>query len=217
MCHCGGRPGSPPDRRSIRSVGERGPSISRPTSPSSKRFSRGSPPRKTAADGAPIRSSARCPAPPGSGGHTCTQTIIFGSSAAEDGVMQPPIHRWDVFAPRACVHVVHGMAEHGARYERFGRALNTADISVWAHDHRGHGANPTPGLMGHFADANGWRAVLDDVRAVSREMARTFPGVPLLLFAHSMGSFMAHQLIAEDAAPYGGLVLSGTNGAPDVT
>jgi alpha-beta hydrolase superfamily lysophospholipase len=105
------------------------------------------------------------------------------------------------------------MAEHGARYERFGRALNTAGISVWAHDHRGHGANPTPGLMGHFADAGGWRAVLDDVRAVSQEMAQTFPGVPLLLFAHSMGSFMAQQLIAEDSTPYAGVVLSGSNGA----
>ena len=129
--------------------------------------------------------------------------------------MLPPIHRWDLVPlPRAAVHVVHGMAEHGARYARFSRALNEAGLNVWAHDHRGHGANTAAGLRGHFADAEGWRAVLDDVHAVSMEMERTFPRVPLVLFAHSMGSFMAQALIGERGPSYCGVVLSGTNGPP---
>src|SRR4051812_38445302 len=127
--------------------------------------------------------------------------------------MLPPIHRWDLVAqPRASVHIVHGMAEHAARYARFARALNDGGFNVWAHDGRGHGTNPAPGIPGHFADSNGWMAVLDDLRAVSREMALTFPGVPLVLFAHSMGSFMAQAVMADPHTPYRGIVLSGTNG-----
>jgi len=129
----------------------------------------------------------------------------------------PPTHRWDaVPSPRAGVHIAHGMAEHGARYERFARALNAAGFAVWAHDHRGHGINPTPGIPGHFADTDGWRAVLQDVRDVSAEMARTFQGIPLVLFAHSMGSFMAQALLPDLGGTHAGVVLAGTNGPPGV-
>jgi alpha-beta hydrolase superfamily lysophospholipase len=129
--------------------------------------------------------------------------------------MLPPIHRWDpVEKPRASVHIVHGMVEHAARYGRFARALNGAGVNVWGHDARGHGTNPAPGIPGHFADSNGWTAVLDDIRAVSREMAATFPAVPLVLFAHSMGSFMAQAVMGDRNGPYAGIVLSGTNGPP---
>jgi alpha-beta hydrolase superfamily lysophospholipase len=129
--------------------------------------------------------------------------------------MLPPIHRWDhVEQPRASVHIVHGMVEHAGRYARFARALTGAGFNVWAHDGRGHGTNPTPGIPGHFADSNGWTAVLDDVRDVSKEMAATFAGVPLVLFAHSMGSFMAQAVMADQDERYRGVVLSGTNGPP---
>jgi alpha-beta hydrolase superfamily lysophospholipase len=108
------------------------------------------------------------------------------------------------------------MAEHGARYARFARALNAAGFAVWAHDHRGHGINPTPGIQGHFADSGGWRAVLQDVQDVSSEMARALPGIPLVLFAHSMGSFMAQALLPDLGRTHAGVVLAGTNGPPGV-
>jgi alpha-beta hydrolase superfamily lysophospholipase len=130
----------------------------------------------------------------------------------------PPIRRWDsVIDPRACVHIVHGMSEHGERYARLAGALNAAGFAVWAHDHRGHGVNPVPGLHGHFAanDAeNGWKALVRDAGDVSAEMQRQFPGVPLFLFAHSMGSFAGQTLLADRPSLYRGVVLCGTNGPP---
>ena len=128
----------------------------------------------------------------------------------------PPTHRWDdVARPRALVHIVHGMSEHGARYARLAAALNHAGYVVWAHDHRGHGLNPTPPVgLGHFADADGWRAIVDDTWAVSSGLQAAYPALPLALFAHSMGSFVGQTLIGEHGAAYRAVVLSGSNGPP---
>jgi alpha-beta hydrolase superfamily lysophospholipase len=108
------------------------------------------------------------------------------------------------------------MVEHGIRYERLAVTLNCRNFSVWAHDHRGHGWNPHPEVgLGHFADAGGWRLLIDDAWEVSQLMMQTYPGVPLVLFAHSMGSFIAQALMAEHGDAYAGVVLAGTNGPPD--
>ena len=130
----------------------------------------------------------------------------------------PHIHRWPVDRPRLLVHILHGMAEHGARYARLARELNTHGIAVWAHDHRGHGLTATSagGLLGHFADSNGYRLVVDDAWSVSREMAASHPSVPIVLFAHSMGSFVGQTLLGERGDAYRAVVLSGTDGAPDL-
>ncbi len=130
----------------------------------------------------------------------------------------PPVHRWDdIGGVRLAVHALHGMAEHGGRYGRLASGLNQAGIAVWAHDHRGHGLNPTPPVgLGHFADKDGWRALLDDAYAVSEAMKASLPGVPLVLFAHSMGSFVAQALMAERGNAYSAVVLSGTGGPPDL-
>lgn len=128
----------------------------------------------------------------------------------------PPIHRWDdVAGPRAAVHVVHGMSEHGARYAGFAAALNRAGYVVWAHDHRGHGRNPTPPVgLGHFADRDGWRAIVEDTWAVSNALQAAHPNLPLVLFAHSMGSFVGQTLVGEHGEGYDAVILSGSNGPP---
>jgi len=129
----------------------------------------------------------------------------------------PPTHRWDVIRSRALVHVVHGMGEHGGRYGRLAAALNAVGYAVWAHDHRGHGRNTTPPVgLGHFADADGWRAVVDDTWGVSTALQATEPSLPLILFAHSMGSFIAQTLIGEHGSAYRAVVLCGTNGPAGV-
>ena len=40
---------------------------------------------------------------------------------------------------RAVVVLSHGMAEHSARYDRFGCVLAENGIALYAEDHRGHG------------------------------------------------------------------------------
>ena len=50
------------------------------------------------------------------------------------------VHEWtDVERPKGIVQIIHGMVEHGKRYEKFARFLNEYGYIVVADDHRGHG------------------------------------------------------------------------------
>lgn len=128
------------------------------------------------------------------------------------GAAQVFVYRWlpdaDV-ATRGVVQISHGMAEHAARYKGFAEALTAAGFAVYAHDHRGHGRTAGDvSKRGHFADRDGWRAVLDDLYAVAARAAEENPGAPLVLFAHSMGSFIAQQAMFERASLWKGVALS---------
>ena len=116
-------------------------------------------------------------------------------------------------APRACVQIVHGMAEHGGRYARFATALNKAGFAVFAHDLPGHGRTArAPDELGHFADEHGWRLALQSIRAVQVDIREKFPGVPLILFGHSMGALLSQDYIVHHGRDIHACVLSSTTG-----
>ena len=125
----------------------------------------------------------------------------------------PPINKWPAQNAIGAVHIIHGMAEHPGRYADFAASLNAAGFTVWAHHQRGHGDNPLPGILGHFADHDGWRLLIDDAWAVSNQLKHE-TGLPLVMFAHSMGSFVGQGVIAEHGASYHGVIFTGTNGPP---
>lgn len=114
-------------------------------------------------------------------------------------------------SPKAVVLVVHGMSEHSARYEEFAQVLCTQGYAVFAHDQRGHGQTGLRATLGHFADTDGWELVVQDVESVRKEIIRTYPGVPVLLFAHSMGSFIAQSYLIEHSKHLAGAMLCGSN------
>lgn len=118
-------------------------------------------------------------------------------------------------APRAVVVIAHGMAEYAARYARFAAALNAAGFAVYAFDHRGHGFTaPSVRELGHFADRDGWNRMATDLAAAAELAMQRHPGRPLLLFGHSMGSFLAQQFLYEHGRLLAGCVLCASNGKP---
>lgn len=94
--------------------------------------------------------------------------------------------------PRGVVQINHGLAEHAARYGRFARFLAGRGFAVYAHDHRGHGFTSAPDApRGQFAPKGGIGRVIADMRAVRDHAAARHPGLPVVLFGHSMGGLVA--------------------------
>lgn len=113
---------------------------------------------------------------------------------------------------KAVVHLLHGMAEHSKRYDRFARLLNKQDIAVYAQDHRGHGMTATESgeTLGWFAEEHGWMRVAQDSMELSAFIAAEHPKTPLFLMGHSMGSFLARTIIADSPDLYDGVIIMGT-------
>lgn len=125
------------------------------------------------------------------------------------------LHRWSAEPPRALLLIVHGMAEHGGRYARFAERLGATGIQTYAYDQRGHGLTCSAETeRGHFADRNGWDALLRDLREVCHHLRREHPGLPLFLFAHSMGSFLALNYLLHHSCSLQGVILSGSGWQP---
>ena len=98
--------------------------------------------------------------------------------------------------PRAVVQINHGLAEHAARYARFADFLGQRGFHVYAHDHRGHGATKAPDApLGKFADVDGIAKVIADVDAVHDLIAVENPGLPVIVFGHSLGASVALNFV----------------------
>ena len=118
--------------------------------------------------------------------------------------------------PRGVVQLVHGMSEHIGRYDEFARFLAMRGYVVCGHDHIGHGRTAAPADLGHIPLAAGKEALIADVHAL-REIVEEYldaPGVPYVLFGHSMGSFIAYCYLARHGARLAGAVLCGTGRLP---
>lgn len=112
--------------------------------------------------------------------------------------------------PRAVVLIAHGAAEHGLRYARLAAALNAAGYAAVAIDHRGHGASGQRATLGVFAASDGWNRAVADLQQLVEHVHTQHPGVPVVLFGHSMGSLMAQQFLAEHGGMLAAAVLSGS-------
>jgi alpha-beta hydrolase superfamily lysophospholipase len=127
----------------------------------------------------------------------------------DDGVALARYH-WPVEQPRCQVVISHGMSEHAGRYDDFARFLNEHGCEVWALDHRGHGQSVGNGVRGHFADQGGWSRVVDDMAALLEHAHAAHPSAKVVLFGHSMGSFVARATYLKRPGLVDGMVLSAT-------
>ena len=91
-------------------------------------------------------------------------------------------YHWPVDNPDYVVCLIHGIGEYAGRYERVTAAMNENNIAVVSMDLRGHGL--TFGKRGHCAPR---KEVLSDIDALIEYAQEQYPGVPLILYGHSMG------------------------------
>lgn len=123
-------------------------------------------------------------------------------------------HHWAATAPRGVVQIVHGLGEYAERYEGLAGRLVAAGYSVYAHDHRGHGRTGLEQWDGDRTKLGrpgprGVRGAIAAVREFSALVREREPGLPLVLLGHSLGAIFAQIVLADHAADYDAVVLSG--------
>ena len=114
--------------------------------------------------------------------------------------------------PRGLVQIAHGMAEYKERYLPFLQALTQAGYACLIGDHRGHGATArSVEDLGWFGEA-GAEALVEDMHQLTGLFKRRFPGLPLCLFGHSMGSLAARAYARKYDGELSALVVCGCPG-----
>ena len=117
-------------------------------------------------------------------------------------------------APKAILQIVHGMAEYADRYDKFARWFAERGVAVYGNDHLGHGQSVNDEYpLGYFGTKNENAAVfVDDAKALTDIAKKENPDVPVVLFGHSMGSFVARLYLAKYGEGLKAAVICGTAG-----
>ncbi len=121
------------------------------------------------------------------------------------------VYVWDnVKEPKGIVQIFHGMAEHAGRYEEFAKFLNKNGYIAVANDQRAFGKT-AGGLenLGKYDGSNIFFDSMHDGMSLSKKL-RTEYNLPIFLFGHSYGSFLAQGVI-ELATPPAGVILCGSS------
>lgn len=105
--------------------------------------------------------------------------------------------------PRAVLGIVHGYADHAARYTHVMDALAERGIGSVAIDLRGHGrATGARGYCTRFDE------FLDDVGELVRLVGDKGQGAPPFLLGHSFGGLVAATSVLDASRPWRGVLLS---------
>ncbi|MFU0792098.1 MAG: alpha/beta hydrolase [Virgibacillus proomii] len=127
------------------------------------------------------------------------------------------VKKWELpsVKAKAVIQIAHGMMEHIERYDNFATYLTSHGFIVYGNDHRGHGeTGKRQGMLGYFADQNGFFRAVDDFLNISKQIKKKHPELPLYLFGHSMGSFIVRSYIQTHSNLIAGAILSGTGYFP---
>ena len=138
-----------------------------------------------------------------------------GTFPSSDGHSQAACYYYEpeTGKPQAVIQISHGMCEYMERYEDFAAYLCGKGFAICGNDHLGHGRTAAaPEELGYFSAGNGPDFLTGDLARMS-ELAHTrYPNLPLFLFGHSMGSFIARLYLPKYADFLNGAIICGTSG-----
>lgn len=114
---------------------------------------------------------------------------------------------------RGVVQLSHGMIDHVGRYRLLAEYLTSHGFVFAGNDHLGHGKTAARSEdYGFFAERDGVLAVLRDLHTMNKRLRAEFPGVPLFLIGHSMGSFLSRLYVERHPHSISGHIIHGTGG-----
>ncbi|MDR0909537.1 MAG: lysophospholipase [Spirochaetaceae bacterium] len=147
-------------------------------------------------------------------------TYINKTFPSSEGHCEITYAKWadDAAQPRGLLVIAHGMAEYIDRYDAFARFMAENGFAVYGEDHLGHGKTCPQGtkdeyrLRGHFGKKDGRYNLVEDMRKLCMIAREDYPGIPLILMGHSMGSFIARLFTMRYSKELDGAIFMGTAG-----
>ncbi len=105
---------------------------------------------------------------------------------------------------------VHGMSEHIGRYKELAQMLLSHDIAFFGADNLAHGKTAEEGKHGIFRDNKQSDYIVEDVKQLLDIAKSHYPLSKVVLFGHSMGSFIVRCFASRYSHKIDGLILCGT-------
>jgi alpha-beta hydrolase superfamily lysophospholipase len=107
--------------------------------------------------------------------------------------------------PRAVACLIHGIGEHTSRYSHVADAFTGEGFALFGADLRGHGRSEGP--RGHFPSSD---AILHDIDLLFDHARELYPGIPLILYGHSLGSILGLYYVMKQKPGIRGVIVTGT-------
>ena len=105
--------------------------------------------------------------------------------------------------PHACIIMVHGLGEHIGRYREIAEKFLNDSYSFIGVDLPGHGKSP--GKRGHISDFSLFTSIIEEL---SLYVENDDPGLPRILYGHSLGGAIALNYLVEKGNMTLGIITS---------
>ncbi len=113
--------------------------------------------------------------------------------------------------PVCILQIIHGMNDYIQRYEEMAQYFAGKGILVVGDDHLGHGSSVSKGgQYGYICETDGATVMVRDEHRLKKTIQQQYPGVPYLIFGHSMGSFILRNYLIRYGSGIDGAIICGT-------
>ena len=114
--------------------------------------------------------------------------------------------------PKAVLQLAHGMCGSKERLLPLMEYLAAEGVACYANDHRGHGESiKSEKDLGYMYDG-GRQALVEDMKMLTDHIRGQFPGLPVFLLGHSLGSMAARAYLRRYPQSIDGLIVCGSPG-----
>lgn len=90
--------------------------------------------------------------------------------------------------PVGIFQMVHGMSEHKNRFLHFVQYMAEQGFVTVIHDNRGHGDSVKNSEDIGYCYEGAAKGFVEDIYQITRRIRKEYPGLPLILYGHSMGA-----------------------------
>ncbi len=96
--------------------------------------------------------------------------------------------------PKLVIALIHGLGEHSGRYDHWAGKFCAENMVFSAFDLRGHGLSE-----GKRGSINSLELIFKDIKLFLEKVESVFPGIPVVLYGHSLGGTLALNYILESS------------------